>query len=212
MKKCLLSLIIALGFSQSAIAANETDKEQWQLTVFVGERTSSSFEDDDELDEETPAFEVDFLNEASAGIILGWDYDYNSQGELLFSHSNTEFDEGGDVALDDMEISISYLHLGGNVMVSDGKLPVYISAGIGIAHLAPSDSSLDSETKPSANLGVGVRFNFNDNLSLRLDARGYGTFFDSDGYIFCSGDTCKIRTSSSVWFQADFTAGLSYLF
>ncbi|TRX53917.1 outer membrane beta-barrel protein [Thalassomonas sp. M1454] len=216
MKKSLIIPVLALSFSQPLFAADNADDGAWQLTVFAGQRTSTTLEDDkddDDVSIDETVTEVDFLNDTSAGLILGWEYDNNGRyGELLFSHSATEFEFDNDVELDDMDVSVTYLHFGGSVPVSSGKVPIYVSAGIGIAHLAPGDDSLDTETRPSANLGVGARFNFNENFALRLDARGYGTFFDSDGYIFCSGDTCRIRTSSNVWFQADFTAGLTYTF
>ena len=201
----LLSLIMFSPFLQAA-----GFEDYYELTIFAGQRTSDNFEDDEDLAEGEEPFEVDFLNDASAGAILAWNFDYNRQGELLFSHSQTEFD--GDVQLADMDISISYLHLGGNVTVSEGKVPIVLSGGLGIAHLAPGDDSLDSETRPSANIGLGARFNIVQDFSLRLDARAYGTFFDSNGAIFCNGGDCKIRTSSNLWLQGEFTAGLTYRF
>lgn len=211
MKKYLLALLSCVLFSPNSFALTDFD-DYWDITIFAGQRTSDNFEDDENLEEGEEAFEVDFLNDASAGIILGWEFDYNRTGELLFSHSNTEFD--GDVQLDDMEVSISYLHIGGTVTVSEGsKVPIYIGGGLGVAHLAPRDNSLDSETRPSANLGIGAKFTFTESFSLRLDARGYATFFDSDGYLFCSGDKgCVMRTNSNMWLQGEFTAGLTYRF
>ncbi|WOH39402.1 outer membrane beta-barrel protein [Thalassotalea fonticola] len=210
MTKHLLTLLICAFFSPNSIAQADSE-DYWDITIFAGQRTSDNFEDDEDLEEGEEPFEVDFLNDASAGIILGWEFDYNRTGELLFSHSNTEFD--GDIQLDDMEISISYLHIGGTVTVSEGKVPIYIGGGLGIAHLAPGDGSLDSETRPSANLGIGAKFNFSESFSLRLDARGYATFFDSDGYLFCSGNKgCVMRTNSNMWLQGEFTAGLTYRF
>lgn len=210
MKKYLLALLTCVLFSSHSFAQSDSN-EYWDITVFAGERTSDNFEDDEDLDEGEEAFEVDFLNDSSAGIILGWEFDYNRTGELLFSHSSTEFD--GDVELDDMEISISYLHIGGTVTVNEGKVPIYIGGGLGVAHLEPGDDTLDSETRPSANLGIGAKFEFADNLSLRLDARGYATFFDSDGFLFCSGSKgCVIRTESNMWLQGEFTVGLTYRF
>ncbi|WP_068544704.1 outer membrane protein [Thalassotalea crassostreae] len=205
-------ILLCLSCFLISIPSQAKDKEEdsYELTIFVGERTSSSIEDDEDLEEDEEPFEVDFLNDASAGLILGWNYDFNRQAELLFSHSETEFD--GDLVLDDMGISISYLHIGGNVLVNDGKVPIVISGGLGIAHLEPKDKELDSETRPSMNLGLGARFPVTEQLTIRLDGRVYASFFDSKGYVFCSGDSCKIRTESNVWFQGEFTLGLAYQF
>ncbi|OUS32019.1 hypothetical protein A9Q98_02370 [Thalassotalea sp. 42_200_T64] len=207
MRNYLIALFILGLFSPSVFAVQD---DYYELTLFVGERTSDSFEDDESLEDDEESFEVDFLNDASAGAILAWPFDYNRQGELLFSHSSTEFD--GDVVLDDMDVSISYLHLGGNVTISGGKVPIVISGGLGIVHLAPGDNSLDSETRPSVNLGVGARFAIADDVTFRLDARLYASLFDSNGSIFCSGESCVIRTNSNLWLQGEFTAGFSYRF
>jgi opacity protein-like surface antigen len=208
MKLTTITLFSLAMLSPNLQAADPED--YYEITIFAGQRTSDNIEDDEDLEEGEEAFEVDFLNDASAGVILAWNYDYNRQGELLLSHSQTEFD--GDVQLADMDISITYLHIGGNVTVSEGDVPILLSGGLGIAHLAPGDNSLESETRPSANLGLGARFNIAEDFSLRLDARGYATFFDSNGSIFCNGGDCKVRTSSNLWLQAEFTAGLTYRF
>mgnify|MGYP005993700395 CR=1 FL=1 len=210
MKKLISSLLLLSFISTSAFAQRGIE-EFWEITIFAGERTSQSFEDDEDLEEGEEPFEIDFLNDSSAGIILGWEFDYNRKGELLFSHSQTEFD--GDVELNDMDVSISYLHIGGSVTFNEGKIPIYLSGGLGIAHLEPGDDALDSETRPSGNLGIGAMFIFTEQLSLRLDARGYGTFFDSNGYVFCSGSQgCIIRSESNLWVQGEFTVGLTYRF
>ncbi|WNC73104.1 outer membrane beta-barrel protein [Thalassotalea psychrophila] len=210
MKRYLLALLTCVLFSPYSFAQSNSD-DYWDITIFAGQRTSDNLEDDEDLEEGEEAFEVDFLNDASAGIILGWEFDYNRTGELLLSHSSTEFD--GDVQLDDMEISITYLHIGGTVTTGEGKVPIYIGGGLGAVHLEPGDKTLDSETRPSANLGIGAKFIFNESISLRVDARGYATFFDSDGYLFCSGNKgCVMRTNSNMWLQGEFTAGVTYRF
>ncbi|NMP15162.1 outer membrane beta-barrel protein [Thalassotalea sp. Y01] len=212
----LLGLLVCLCVNSSqAFAASY--EEYWELTFFGGHRTSDNIEPDEEDDDdeasidETEYYEIDFDNAGSGGVILGWNFDYNRTGELLFSHSVTDFDVEFDLA--DTEVSVSYLHIGGTVTISEGKVPFHIGGGLGVAHLDPSDKTLDSETRISANLGAGVKFLFSDSLSLRLDARGYGTFFDSDSYIFCSGKNgCLIRSSSKLWLQAEFAIGLTYRF
>lgn len=201
--------IISILFSP--ISNAKYNDEYWEITVFGGERTSDSLDNDEDLEENEEAVEIDFLNDSSAGIILGWNFDYNRTGELMFSHSETKFD--GDLILDDMDVSISYLHIGGTVTFSEDKVPVFLGGGLGVAHIEPQDKTLDSETRPSINLGIGVKFLFSDSFSMRLDARGYGTFFNSDGYLFCNGSKgCIIRTSSNLWLQGEFTAGLTYRF
>lgn len=204
-------LIVVVCALFSPLSQAQYYDEYWEIAVFAGERTSDSIDNDEDLEEGEDAVEIDFLNDSSVGLILGWNFDYNRTGELMFSHSNTKFD--GDINVDDMDVSISYLHIGGTVTFTEDKVPVFLSGGLGIAHIEPEDKTLDSETRPSVNIGIGVKFLFSDKFSMRLDARGYGTFFNSDGYLFCNGSNgCIIKTSSNLWLQGEFTAGFTYRF
>ena len=57
-------------------------------------------------------------------------------------------------AINDSDVSITYLHLGGNINFSQGAIPFYFSGGLGFTHLSPSNSILSDETNFSASLGL----------------------------------------------------------
>ncbi len=204
--KSIFILLVAC----TLVASLSVRADYLEVSVFGGKRASSTFGDSDNSINDDQGIEIDLKNESAVGIVLAWPYDYNRQGELLFSHSETEFD--GDFQLVDQDISVSYLHFGGNIKVADGLVPIFISGGIGITHFDPEDDSLDTEIRPSINFGIGSKFALGDKFSFRIDARAYGTFFDSNGYIFCSGSSCTVRSSSNLWLEGELSAGLTYRF
>ena len=70
-------------------------------------------------------------------------------------------------------------------------------AGIGAGFFSPKDSTLEDETKFSAQVGAGTNYRFTDNLLLRLDVRWLATFFDSNGAVMIKMTTSTSITSTS---------------
>ena len=92
-----------------------------------------------------------------------------------------------------------------------GNLRPFVLAGIGAGFFSPKDSTLEDETKFSAQVGAGTNYRFTDNLLLRLDVRWLATFFDSNGAAFCSGG-CVIGVSSQAYSQVQANIGLMFRF
>ena len=96
--------------------------------------------------------------------------------------------------------------------ISEGVVPIYVTGGFGLTHLAPKDEQLSDETRFSVNVGFASKIPLSENISLRLDGRIYGTFFNSDSAIFCDYETCAVYISSDIWFQSEVSAGITYRF
>ncbi len=96
--------------------------------------------------------------------------------------------------------------------ISEGPIPLYLIGGFGLTHLSPKDSQLNNETRFSVNIGLASKISLSENVSLRLDSRMYGTFFNSDSAIFYDVETCAIYISSDIWFQSEVSAGITYRF
>jgi len=176
------------------------------VTVFAGARIGGSFD----LDEVRESIDLD--DDTSVGFIIAWPYDNTRQGELLLSHYDTNFNLDSTLIDSPTEVGVSYLHIGGNVPISQGLVPFWFSGGMGATHLSPNDSNLDNETRFSMNFGIHSSIELTESLALRFGARAYATFFDTDSAVFCNGGNCRIYVSSQVWVQSELTAGLTFKF
>ena len=155
---------------------------------------------------------IELSEETSYGLLTAWSFDRKRQGEFLISHYNTNFSVSDDFSASNSDLGITYAHIGGNVPVADGLVPLYVTGGFGLTHLAPKDNALSDETRFSVNVGLASKIELSENFSLRLDSRVYGTFFNSESSIFCDVETCAIYISSDIWFQTEVSAGLTYRF
>mgnify|MGYP000241741805 CR=1 FL=1 len=162
-----------------------------------------------EFEQEEQSQSMDLKEKNSVGITFAWAHDRKRQGEIVFSHYQSEFENASSLALENNELSVSYLHLGGNLPIASQGIPFWISGGLGITHFAPDDNKLDKETKFSANLGINTRLTISDNTALKIGGRIYGTFLDSESEIFCDSDNCLIYVSSDVWVQSELYLGLT---
>ncbi len=179
-----------------------------EITPLIGYRFGGNFD----TTSEKVHNKIELSEETSYGFLTAWSFDRKRQGEFLISHYNTSFSQADDFAASDTSLSITYAHLGGNVPISDGLVPVYITGGFGLTHLSPNDDQLSDETRFSVNVGLATKIKLSQRVSLRLDSRLYGTFFNTDSAIFCDVKTCAMYISSDIWFQTEVNAGITYRF
>lgn len=200
---CLVALIATPAF-----ATDNSKNTQFEITPFVGYRFGGDF---DVTKNETTS-KIKLVEDVSYGLLTAWAYDRASQGEFLISHYNTAFSKHSDFIPSNDELAITYAHVGGNVAVSDGAIPIFVTGGLGLTHFSPEGQSLDSETRFSMNIGLTAKIPLSERLSFQLGGRAYGTFFNSDSTIFCGEANCLISISSDIWIQTEVTAGLSFAF
>lgn len=200
----LLTLSLSLlVLSLPAVAEKETKIE---ITPIVGYRFGGDFE------LEKTRQKITLEDKVNYGLLVAWPFDNKRQAEFLISHYQSNFTQNTADLLTEQDISVSYFHLGGNVPMSDGVIPVWLSGGLGLSYLSPKDKKLDDETRFSLNVGMHTRYNVSENLSFRLGGRIYATFFNSNSAIFCDTDICNIRISSDIWLQSEVNAGLTFAF
>jgi len=109
-------------------------------------------------------------------------------------------------------LAITYAHIGGNVPISYGAVPLFITGGFGLTHFSPEDSLLANETRFSMNVGLATKISVTESLSLRFGGRLYATLFNSDSAIFCNEENCAISISSDLWIQSEVNAGVTFTF
>ena len=175
--------------------------QDYEITPYIGWRTSSSLEDADTGET------IDLKETDSFGIILSMKKNQDTNYDFLFSRQNTELRSSTVTE----SLRIDYYHLGGTIFYDYDKLHPFVSGGLGATHISPANDAFSSETKFSLSVGGGLKFPLTQNVGLRLEARGYGTVVSSGGTIMCSGG-CVAKFTGSLYMQFEALAGLSIAF
>jgi hypothetical protein len=204
--RVILAMFCALTFISLPSMAKQA--LELEITPLIGYRFGGDFD----TSKDAIHNRVELKDETSYGLLTAWSFDRKRQGEFLISHYNTNFSESNDFSASNTGLGITYAHLGGNVPISEGPVPFYLTGGLGLTHLAPSDNQLSNETRFSLNVGLASKIDLSERLKLRLDSRIYGTFFNSDSAIFCDAEVCAIYISSNIWVQTEVSVGLTYRF
>jgi opacity protein-like surface antigen len=208
---------VLLGACVTAHAA-EGDADQgrraapttrFEVTPFVGYRFGGGF-DVDGFDQD-----ADLDDHGSFALALNLRRDEESQYELFYSRQETRLEP--DSPLAPLGINVEYLHLGGTLDVDDEMLlRPYVVGGLGITRLTPEPGRVSDNTRFSMHLGAGFRVPVSEHFSVRLEARGFLTFVDTDSSFFCSsgsaGGLCAIRGSGSTFLQYELLAGAAFAF
>jgi opacity protein-like surface antigen len=200
--------------SVAASAQNEDiyDDEEpfmlFEITPFGGFRGGGNF------DVQGSNQDVDLKSDNSLSLGLGYRIDAGQQYELFYGRQETQLD--GNSPFGQLDLNVEYLHIGGTVVTNDERrVAPYIVGGLGVTRFT-NDTADSEETNFSINVGAGLRIPFNPHLSLRLEARGFLTFMDTQSQIFCAsgsfGGACAIRGSGDAFFQYDVMAGAAFAF
>lgn len=196
----------------SAFTQAENTPTGIEITPLIGYRMGGDF--DVKQDSQASLSSIQIEDNTSYGLLIAWPFNNKQSGEFLISHYNTNFNSysNDDELLSDNGLGVTYYHLGGNVPISGGALPFWLTGGLGLTHLSPDDKELSNETRFSMNIGLNTQFALSEVISLRLGGRVYGTFFNSDSAVFCGSEACKVYISSNLWIQSEVNAGLTFKF
>ena len=194
----LVVCLIGLGVTSTAAA------QSFELTPFAGWRFGGGFED------LATGAGIDLDDGLSYGLILGipWNAQHRSRLELIWSRQDTAIGaaSAGDPGFD---LDVHYLHVSGMVpfATSNDRLDVLLSIGAGATIMLPGIDGAGSEVRFSASAAVGLLYHASDRIGIRLEARGWYTFTEAGGAVFCSGG-CVVAFSGSGFGQGELTAGL----
>jgi len=197
--------LFLLLFAASGAAAQMTPLTSSNVTVYGGYRTGGRLTDT--ADNSTVVVD----EHSSYAVALDLALDPGRQIEIFYGHQKSALSSTGLAgAVDRVPISIDYLHIGGTSFVDQSISGIYIVGGIGVARAAPDFSGLHAVTRPSMNLGLGYLLPLAGNLGLRFEARGYGILINSEGGLFCGGNSgCVVSISGDALYQTDFFVGVS---
>ena len=146
-----------------------------------------------------------FEEGGSFALAIDIPFQHKKQLELFWSHQNTTLNAPGNTEV--FKSGIDYIHVGGTVLFPQESFIPYAVGGLGVSHFSP-DSGYSSETRFSISVGGGVKYFIHDRVGLRLEGRGYATWFPDEGYVFCGNNTCTIVASGDALLQFEALAGV----
>lgn len=193
-----------------AIAAPSSAQDKpfkFEITPFVGYRFGGHFEDQDSGAE----FE---LGESDAwGITFNILANPNGQWEILYAHQETELGTQGLFTSDPfIDLDIDYLQFGGTYLFDGNNTRPFIALTLGVSQFDPEPAEFGAETFFSASFAAGLHINANKQFGVRLEARVFATFLDSNSSIFCSSvggaGTCLIQIDGTIVTQWEGRVGL----
>ncbi|MDJ0917436.1 MAG: outer membrane beta-barrel protein [Woeseiaceae bacterium] len=201
----LFSLLLA------APAIAQSQPLRYEVTPYAGYRVGGSFADE--------ASETEFdLQESNAfGLIINGRVDANTQWEFLLGRQSTSVDtEGLSVGDPILDLDVDYFQLGGTYLFDGDDVRPFVALTLGATRFRPDLSGFGSETFFSASLGGGWQFNATKRLGVRLEARAFTTFLDSNSQLFCrldaGGAACLITVDAKTLTQWEARAGLVFRF
>jgi len=202
-------------FASSALlfAAATARGQTVEVTPFVGYRFGGGFATEIVTDSATTGlldYEVD--DSASFGAQLGIRVSRDGEIEVLYSRQNTRLGTGGlFTGVPVFDLALETWHAGGNYLFAeeDARVRPYIGMGLGVTRLLPEPSGLQDETRFSASFAGGAKIWLGRHVGVRVEARGFFTFLESDSQSFCqTGEGCQVHTEGSEISQVEVRAGL----
>ncbi len=210
--KFRIAAIIAVS-GVLATAANAAENElNVELTPFAAYRFGGSF---DVEDAETS---YDIKDAPSYGFIVNFRQQANTQWEIFYSRQQTEAEfsdpSTGNAMLD---VDIDVLQGGGTYQWEGDKVWPYLVLTAGGTKIKTRAGDVsESDTFWSGSIGAGLQIRPTERLGLRLEARAYGTFINSDTNIFCqtgpNQNVCAIRVTGTMVSQFETLAGIVFRF
>jgi len=198
------------GFALAAglMLASTTAPAQSAVTLYGGARGGGAFTDQNHGDAN-----VDLGSGAAASASFDWLFADGRQGQVFYSFQRSSLPGSVANRPGDINLDISYLHLGGRVFFDEGYTTSggYAVGGLGITYLSPSLAGLSSEVRPSMNIGVGWQWMLSKQVALRTELRGYVTLVNSSGGFFCSGG-CTVSIRGDTLTQVEAMVGVSFGF
>jgi hypothetical protein len=181
------------------------------VTIYGGYQDGGSFQRVG-----SPNSSVALAGAGAVSFSIDWAVQASRQVQLFATTQRTELAAStSGVPQPAVPLTVTYLHLGGTNFFDGpdariGRGP-YVVGGLGMTVMSPGLSGLSTEVRPSINLGIGYQVPLAQNLSLRLELRGFITLINSSTNLFCSGG-CVVNIQGDSFGQGQALAGLSYSF
>lgn len=194
-------------FSFLFLIASSAHAESVVITPFIGYGIGGQFE-------ETTTESTLELDESSLyGLSVNFNAPQGGQYEIFYSRQETTLTSGGFAprsALFDMDIN--YLHIGGTVAYGYDWIKPFIVGTLGITYFDPGPSEYTEKTCFSFCLGGGLKFILTDNIGIRMEARGFGTLFNSTIWFVGDSEGAYFGVTGDAIWQFQLNVGLMLAF
>jgi hypothetical protein len=188
----------------ASLAAADASAQSVQLAPFAGYQFGGSFQ--------SPVLGVSASLKSS--LAYGGTADFaigeNWRVEVLYSRQPTEV-RAGDSSIFDLNVE---RYMGGIVEEKgEGRTRFFGVALGGITRFAPGLGGFDSESRFTLGVGLGLKHFLSHHFGLRTELRGFYTFTEVNGGVFCSGGgTCLFVFGGHGLWQGDVSGGVILAF
>lgn len=193
-------LITFLIFICNAVVA-ETN-----VNIFAGFRGGGEFE------EANTGKRLKIKDGESIGFEINWSQSADTMIELVYSHQESQLTNSSAPADVLIDLDVDYLHIGGIKFWPGDNIQPYLVGTAGVTYFNPEFGGYNSKMRGSIGFGVGTKINPSKKMSVKLEARGYSTFLNGGGSLFCNESGCRITAVADTLWQYEFKAGLVYKF
>lgn len=202
--RSLLPFMLALPL---VAMADEAPDYKFEVSALAGQSISG------DLEPLVEGIATKQSNDDAYALLLNINDGYNKRGallqyELLAAQLDSDISLSGDVN-GEYQLRSRYFHFGGTYEFSDADFRPYVAASLGMTHLKAEGN--DSNNDWSMGFGAGIKWYPLQWLGMRLDARGFGTFYNEETAIICSGG-CVAGMDGDIWWQSMVSGGLSVRF
>ncbi len=202
---CSLLFLAAAGLSQEANAADAGFDVE--MALFGGYRFGGEFD----VEQSDDSYKLD--DSSSFGVILSLPHGDNTRYEVFYSRQDTRAAySGANAGVSDADLNLHVLQVGGTYLGEGETVRPYLAATIGGTHVKSRSTGTQSDTFFSGSLGVGLLFQPDARLGLRLEARAHGTLMSSSTNLFCQTgpdqSLCAVRIEGSLLSQVETFAGI----
>jgi hypothetical protein len=182
-----------------------TQTTRFGISPFYGYRFGGDIKDPN------TGTQYSFKDTPAYGLILDYaPMDYYGRFELIWSHQDTSVNFHGNNGLDNVDITIDVIQVGGECEYGTKSLRGDVSAHVGGTRF--SSDGYGDKTRFSFDIGAGVKMFLTKNIYLRADLRGICTVTDGQGsFIYANGVTVATFSGSAFW-QGQVSAGVGFTF
>jgi opacity protein-like surface antigen len=201
------SLASPLATADSALNADFKTDYKYEITPFGGFRTGGAFED------ATDDSRRELDNGSSYGVLLHLIQVPGAYYEFSYSKQTTELQGASP-----FDLTVEYFHVGGTLEFAqpEDRVRPYLALAVGATRFAPKDTTLDEKTAASMSLGFGAKIPVASHVAVRLEARAYASFLNSDSDVFCAGTgeaaVCSVQVQSDYLIQLQGMLGVTFGF
>lgn len=93
---------------------------------------------------------------------------------------------------------------------TDAPASPFLNIGMGLVHLRPENSGLNSENRFAMNIGLGLKFAFSDRVGLRISTQLMTTMNESTAFEDEAGDALYTVNKMAYVNQLGFRGGIYY--